>query len=182
MLLLGFICKWLILNPIFTNLGSTVAGAIPVIPALNFLYSVGRTIPTRWLFVEILASRASWVFPKIIANMIVCFTVSIFFIFALLAFSLLSISAVPAIIAKTICIFFMALFVGTLIPYTQQQPLSLPAGGFLLGVLFMLITFLTSILAEVLSQLVVPAIWLSFAMLFAFSFTALARKTTDSDV
>ncbi|WP_211206312.1 hypothetical protein [Acaricomes phytoseiuli] len=171
---------WSASIPQLSSVSFAMASAIPVVPALNGLYAVGRTLPTRWVTTQISASATAWITPKLAANFLVCMLLSSLMMLVVLASSLITVTDIPSISARVLAALFMALLAGTLIPYSISQPLSTAAGGFILGILFLLSSVTTSFLGGLIGTSAVPFISLAFAALFAAGFFLLTTKEFSS--
>jgi len=128
----------LTLVPNATPIVPGIAGALPVLPFMLGLYAVGRTLRARWIPTLVTARRAVWIVPAALAQTAVSAAFAVAALGAVVLLGLLPAVQVPDVLLRCALASAVALAGGALVPYSEQQPLSVTAGGFLVGTLYAL--------------------------------------------
>lgn len=132
--------KALALLPAVNGLSAQLALSVAVFPFMLALYSAGRTRPSSWIARSSGADRASATMAKPTAIAVTSGIPSVAALIALLVLDLVSLHDLPEAAARCAFALALALSVGVVIPYSEQQPLSVIAGGFVLGIVYLLVT------------------------------------------
>lgn len=125
-------------HPSTAIVAASLAGSLTVLPFMLALYAVGRTTRFQWI-ATIATARPRSLAPKAVA----CFTVAVVLAVpaaaATVALGLLPVDAIGSTAMRWVLATLVALVAGTLIPYSEQQPLSVTVGGFILAVVYLLV-------------------------------------------
>lgn len=124
-------------NPILFD---ALTGALVMSPMVVCMQSVGLTMRTHWLSRHLLATPTSWALPKALGTLTASGVVSALAMLILWAFGLIGIDQVPAMGAGALSAWGAALLGGTLIPYSEAQPLSAGLTGFTVILLLLGVT------------------------------------------
>jgi hypothetical protein len=125
----------------------SLAGAVIVFPCMLPLYAVGRTLPTHWIANLALPWSFLWVWTKLLASLMASFSLALPAASALLLLGLITPEDLGPIGIRGILAIAIAICVGAAVPYSEQQPMSIIVGGFLLGVVYVLASLGSALLA-----------------------------------
>ncbi|QWL29647.1 hypothetical protein [Rathayibacter toxicus] len=129
--------KWILTIPFLTESLAPLATAIPIMPFLLVLYSVGRTLRFRWVGTLVLARDHWWIAPKVVAYLVLALCISIPVVAIELVLGMFGWSDLPHIAARALLAFGAALVGGSLIPYSEEQALSVTASGCVTAIIYM---------------------------------------------
>ena len=130
----------LALLPMAAPLISPLGLSLVVFPLMLGIYNVGRTARTAWiehLHAVPVPQRAT---AKLVAVVLTSGPVSLVAFLLLATLGHADVSNVPDTAARCVLAAALSLLVGTIVPYSDQQPLSIVTGGFALATIYMLTT------------------------------------------
>lgn len=148
-----------------------LAGALPVLPFVLAVQSVGRTMSVHWVPTLAAGSGAPWRWPKALAAASAGSFLAMPVLVAVLATGLIPVEQLPDVLLRCLLGLVTALLCGAVVPYSEDQPLSATVGGFLLALLYMSSTLVvgwtTRSAAPGTDRLLFVAVVIVFAGLFA---------------
>ncbi|KGJ81778.1 hypothetical protein GY21_01505 [Cryobacterium roopkundense] len=167
--------------PPLRDLAHTLALSAPVFPFFLAVYAVGRTLRVHWLGVHLIARPLWWVSPKIVAYA-VGGTVLGSLVFAVeVLIGLAEPSSAAQVGARAVLALGAALLAGTVVPYSDEQPLSMTVSGFLAAFIYLVIVSLLAWLQDFTPDALIWLITLVSAagLLLAYAGVASAHSTDD---
>jgi hypothetical protein len=170
------VVAWLKTIPFLTDIAVSLANGIPVVPCLLAMYAVGRTIHIRWLGAHLLAKETWWIFPKICAYALIIMAISVPTMAIELGVGLVGLNDIGAIAARACVAFTAALVGGALIPYSEEQPISVTASGFATAVLYLGVSLGLTVLSSYVAQSVLTLITLGCACILLLTFVRIAQN------
>ena len=157
-----------------------LAGALPVLPFVLAVQSVGRTMAVHWVPALAAGPRAPWRWPKALAAATAGACLAVPVLIAVLATGLIPAAQLPDVLLRCLLGLVTALLCGAVVPYSEDQPLSATVGGFLLALLYMSSTlaigWATRNAAPGTDRLLILAVAVVFAGLFAVVAGRLASR------
>lgn len=117
------------------QLFATFIAALVMAPALVCMQSVGLTIRWHWLPIQLTAKRSSWIAPKAAGTIVAAGAISSLSLVALWLSGFIDTPQVPGMVGGTLVAWSAALLGGTMVPYTEEQPLSAGLTGFTVMIL-----------------------------------------------
>ena len=109
----------------------SLASAVVLLPALLALHVPGRTLPFDWVPDLLTARPATRLLPQFTAVALVALALAAPTVAALLLLGLVEHAAVGGLAVRGLLVLTLALACGSLVPWSEQQPLSASAGGLL---------------------------------------------------
>lgn len=131
------VVSWLTTNAVLASTAYSLAAGIPSMPFLLAIYAVGRTADARWTGKHLTANASWWVLPKLCAYAFVAIAIAIPVVLIEMLLSLVGVDDLGEIGARALLAFGSAFVGGTLVPYSEEQPLSVTASGFITAMLFL---------------------------------------------
>ncbi|NQX27773.1 hypothetical protein HQQ81_10515 [Microbacteriaceae bacterium VKM Ac-2854] len=174
--------KWLLSIQFLADSAEMLALGIPIVPFLLVMYAVGRTLRYRWIGLHLLARETWWVLPKIIAYYLLALTMSSPVLAAELGLSMIAWSDLPNIFARATLAFGAALIGGSLVPYSEEQPLSVTVSGFVSAILYMGASLAMSWLTQFMDANLTAALTAVLALLFLGIFWTISVSQNTDDV
>lgn len=170
----------LTLVPAVSALAGQLGLSVAVFPMMLALYSGGRTLPSAWVGRVVGSTTAVRVIAKSIAIVMTSGLLSCCIATVLLASRLVQPADLGDLVARCVLALGLALAVGTLIPYSEQQPLSIVAGGFVLAVGYLLITLSVGMGTQGLAPGTSTAILLAAALAALGAYALLSARALRS--
>jgi len=160
-----------------------LAGALPVLPFVLAVQSVGRTMAVHWVPALAAGGGAPWRWPKALAAATAGAGLALPVLIAILATGLIPVAQLPDILLRCLLGLVTALLCGAVVPYSEDQPLSATVGGFLLALLYMSSTLAIGWAgmnaAPGTDRLLIVAVAIVFAGLFAVIAGRYASREPD---
>lgn len=148
-----------------------LAGALPVLPFVLAVQSVGRTTTVHWVPTLAAGAGAPWRWPKALAAAAAGAGLAVPVLVAVLTIGLIPLTQLPDVLLRCLLGLVTALLCGAVVPYSEDQPLSATLGGFLLALLYMsstlVIGWATMKAVPGTDRLLIVAVAIVFAGLFA---------------
>lgn len=132
----GFVLAlWLYRIPQLVDVARALAQLLLAVPFAHALYAVGRTYRFRWLADQLSARPSGWVWPKLVAYLTVGSLLSAPLAGMAIGLDLMAPVDLGTALPQALSFGAICLLAGTLIPYSEEQPLSMTAAGFLSALL-----------------------------------------------
>jgi hypothetical protein len=146
------------------------------------MYAVGRTLKFRWIGDHLLSDRSWWIFPKIIAYLGIGTAIMIPIVGAEMVLNMVSLTDLPGILARSTLAFSAALIGGSLVPYSEEQPLSVSISGVVTAILYMAASLSLGYLTQFIGPGAITALTVALALAFFTAFYGISLKQNLSDV
>lgn len=176
------VVQCMVANPLLHDIARPLATSVPVMPFYLSVYAVGRTLRTHWVGIHLLARRSWWIFPKFVGYLALSSAISIPAIGAELALQLVAVGDLPAILSRALLAFSAALLAGTLVPYTDEQPLSIAIAGFSAAIIYIGTTTTLSLVAQSNEVMAMSAVTVIVAIALLGTYRMVAANHTADDV
>jgi hypothetical protein len=160
---------------------TSLAGSLTVLPFMLALYAVGRTARFQWIATMATARRRLHVTPKAVTYFGVALVLAVPTAMAFVALGLLPPDALGSTMLRWVVATFVALVAGTLVPYSEQQPLSATAGGFILAVTYLLVSLGTGWLGQTIGAVGEVSLTIATIACFACGYVVLNSRQRRSD-
>ncbi len=155
---------WLTTNAVLASAAYSLAAGIPSMPFLLAIYAVGRTADSRWTGKHLTANASWWVFPKLCAYALLAMAIAIPVVLIEMCLSLVGADELVEIGPRALLAFGSAFVGGTLVPYSEEQPLSVTASGFITAILFLGISLGLSWASQYLNPVQANSVTLGIAL------------------
>ncbi|WP_439901689.1 hypothetical protein [Microbacterium azadirachtae] len=148
---LGVLAVWVLARtvPASALVVPTLAGSLPVLPFVLAVNAVGRTLRTHWLSRLAGGDRVPVLGPKALAAGCAGVALGAPVLVAVLLAGLIPATQIPDIAVRCALGLAAGLLCGAIVPYSEEQPLSASAAGFLLAFVYMSITLASGWVAGV---------------------------------
>ncbi|MFK4789237.1 hypothetical protein [Microbacterium sp. ZW T5_56] len=127
-------------HPVVAMLAPSLSAAVVVLPFMLALYAVGRTAAFGWIARTAGAGAGAHLGARLIAYTVVPALLAVPLAIIATAAGLLPPENIGATALRCLLATVAALVAGSLVPYSEQQPLSATAGGFVLAVMYLLVS------------------------------------------
>lgn len=136
---LGILAVWVLARtvPASALIVPTLAGALPVLPFLLAVNAVGRTLHTQWLSRLVGGDRVPMLGPKALAAAAAGAALGAPVLVGVLVTGSIPSAQIPDIVVRCLLGLAAGLLCGAIVPYSEEQPLSASAAGFLLAFVYM---------------------------------------------
>ncbi|WP_251444060.1 MULTISPECIES: hypothetical protein [unclassified Microbacterium] len=114
-----------------------LAGALPVLPFVLAVHAVGRTIRTHWVARLAGGDAVPLLWPKALAAALSGAVLGAPILLAVLLLGLVPAMQLPDILLRCALGLVAGLLGGAVVPYSEEQPLSATAAGFLVALIYM---------------------------------------------
>lgn len=163
-------------HPVVAMLAPSLSAAIVVLPFMLALYAVGRTAPFGWIARAAGAGAGAHLGARLVASLAVPALLAVPLMIIAAAAHLLPLENIATTALRCLLATVAALVAGSLVPYSEQQPLSATAGGFVLAVMYLLVSLgITWVSTDVLPGAEV-GLTLAAIALFAGGYVLLADR------
>ncbi len=157
--------------PVAALIVPSLAGALPVLPFVLAVHSVGRTIRAQWLARLAGGDRVPLLWPKSLAAALSGLALGVPTLVAVSVLGLVPVAQVPDVLLRCGLGLVAGLLGGAVVPYSEEQPLSATAAGFLVALIYLPVTlaagWLSTFTAPGTDRLLVLAAIIALAGLFA---------------
>lgn len=153
-----------------------LAAALPIVPFMLAMYAVGRTLRSHWVGMLCTGRPLWWMAPKPLAYAGVAVALATAVAGAETALGLLGVGDLPGIAAKCVLAFSVALAGGALVPYSEQQPLSVTAGAFVVGVAYLATSLVLGLVSGRVSAALSLVVVVAAAVPFLGVYALVARR------
>ncbi|MGG7507045.1 hypothetical protein [Plantibacter sp. YIM 135249] len=174
--------KWMLNNPLLNDSAMFLATAIPLLPSYLSVYAVGRTLRTHWIGAQLQGERLWWTMPKMLSALLISSVLGICTIGIELLLAMVPIEAVPTILSRALLAFCAALLAGTLVPYSEEQPLSTTVSGFTAALLYISISVGLSWAADSIGTVAANILAVLAAILLLATYRIVASNQNADDV
>jgi len=128
---------WLVARePLLAPLAPTIAASAATIPFLLVIFAIGRALPLRWWGTQLTGRRSWWITPIVVGHFLLGWAVALPILGLEIVLQLIEPDDVVEVIAKLVFAFVAALVAGSVVPYSEQQPLSATLSGCVVALLF----------------------------------------------
>ncbi|MCD2499478.1 hypothetical protein [Microbacterium nymphoidis] len=127
-------------HPVVAMLAPSLSGAVVVLPFMLALYAVGRTATFSWIARASGASVRAHLGARALAYIVVPTLLAAPLALIAVSTGLLPLANLGTTALRCLLATLAALLAGALVPYSEQQPLSATAGGFVLAVIYLLVS------------------------------------------
>lgn len=131
-------------HPLLCEVSKTVALVLPSLPAYLAVYAAGKMLRLRWHGTILTASKSWWIFPTIAVHAVYSIAISTIIMLAEIALSFISLNDFPDLYSRVFLALATAFLGGALVPYSEEQPLSVTAAGLSTLVITMITALLIS--------------------------------------
>jgi hypothetical protein len=168
-------------HPVVAMLTPSLSAAIVVLPFMLALYAVGRTAAFSWIARAAGASTRAHLWARLVASTLVPALLAVPLAVIALSAGLLPVENLGTTALRCLLATVAALLAGALVPYSEQQPLSATAGGFVLAVMYLLVSLgITWVSTDVLPGAEVGLTIAAVAM-FVGAYAMVAERTRGAD-
>lgn len=164
------------LNSSTSIVATSLAGSLTVLPFMLALYAVGRTARFEWIATIATARPRLRIAPKAVAYFAVAIVLAVPAAAACAALGLLPADALGSTVLRWVLATLVALVAGTLVPYSEQQPLSVTVGGFILAVAYLLVSLSIGWLGEAIAPIGEAPLTLAAIACFACIYVLLSNR------
>jgi hypothetical protein len=161
------------------DIARALALAIPVMPCALAVYAVGRTLRFRWTGSQLLANHAWWIAPKLIAYAGTSLVLGAALTGIELTLSLVTWPDIAHLASRSALALAVTLFAGALVPYSEEQPLSITAGGFVAAMLYLSCTLAIGLTVGTMGPLANIGVTIALSMAFIVMYWLVSLKQTD---
>lgn len=166
---------WLSRVPPLAEVARALAQLLLAVPFAHALYAAGRTYRFRWLADHLSALPSGWAWPKLVVYLTIGAVLALPLAGATMALGLLAPSDLGSALAQALTFGAVCLLAGTLIPYSEEQPLSMTTAGFLAAVLSLSAGLLVGWLRQSVPAAPAELPWLAVLLVTLGCFVASAR-------
>lgn len=159
----------------------SLAGAAVVFPCMLPMYAVGRTLPVHWLPNLVSARPHLWVWTKLLAHAGASLALSLPAALVLIGLGLVAPTDLLTIGMRCLLAVAIAISVGAAMPYSEQQPMSIVVGGFLLGVIYVVASLGVSLIAVPIGADATPLLTGGMAAIGFATYTVIARRLSTRE-
>lgn len=172
----GFmLALWLSRTPQLADVARALAHLMLAVPFAHALYAVGRTYRFRWLADHLSARPSGWVWPKLVAYLAIGSLLAVPLAGVAIALGLLAAAELGTALPQALAFGAICLLAGALIPYSEEQPLSMTAAGFLSALLSLSAGLLVSWTGQMIPHAVQVWAWPAVLATVLAGFVAAAR-------
>lgn len=180
---LGVVAVWVLARavPASALVVPTLAGALPVLPFVLAVNAVGRTLRTHWLARLAGGDRVPLLWPKALAAAGAGAVLGAPALVAVLLAGLVPAGQVPDIALRCLLGLAAGLLCGAIVPYSEEQPLSASAAGFLLALVYMSTTLAAGWVAGITAPGTDRVLLLAMVVVLAGLYAGLAARQSAQE-